>query len=41
MLVRTSLSATDPISVVALLKELGVSQRLRTLMEGESLFRVC
>ena len=38
LLVGASLSATDPISVVALLKELGASQRLRTLMEGESLF---
>ena len=37
-LVGASLSATDPISVVALLKELGASRRLRTLMEGESLF---
>ena len=37
-LVGASLSATDPISVVALLKELGASKRLRTLMEGESLF---
>jgi CPA1 family monovalent cation:H+ antiporter len=36
-LVGASLSATDPISVVALLKELGASKRLRTLMEGESL----
>lgn len=36
-LVGASLSATDPISVVALLKELGASRRLRTLMEGESL----
>ncbi|MEA5522616.1 Na+/H+ antiporter [Limnoraphis robusta Tam1] len=38
LLVGASLSATDPISVVALLKELGASQRLKTLMEGESLF---
>ncbi|MGF1494479.1 MAG: cation:proton antiporter [Microcoleaceae cyanobacterium] len=38
LLVGASLSATDPISVVALFKELGASQRLRTLMEGESLF---
>ncbi|EAW33789.1 Na+/H+ antiporter [Lyngbya sp. PCC 8106] len=38
LLVGASLSATDPISVVALLKELGAGQRLRTLMEGESLF---
>ena len=31
------MSATDPVAVVALLKELGVSKRLGTLMEGESL----
>ncbi|CAM9911883.1 unnamed protein product, partial [Chrysoparadoxa australica] len=31
------LSATDPIAVVALLKELGVSERLAVLIEGESL----
>jgi len=31
------LSATDPVAVVALLKELGVSERLATLIEGESL----
>lgn len=31
------LSATDPVAVVALLKELGVSERLGTLIEGESL----
>ena len=31
------LSATDPVAVVALLKELGVSKRLSTLIEGESL----
>ncbi len=31
------ISATDPISVLALLKELGVSRRLRVVMEGESL----
>ena len=30
-------SATDPVAVVALLKELGVSKRLSTLIEGESL----
>lgn len=29
--------ATDPISVLALLKELGVARRLRMVMEGESL----
>ena len=30
-------SATDPVAVVALLKELGVSKKLGTLIEGESL----
>ncbi|EDZ94511.1 MAG: cation:proton antiporter [Limnospira sp. PMC 1291.21] len=38
LLVGASLSATDPISVVALMKELGAPKRLRVLMEGESLF---
>lgn len=38
LLVGASLSATDPVSVVALFRELGVSKRLTTLMEGESLF---
>ena len=32
------ISATDPVAVVALLKELGASKRLATLIEGESLF---
>ncbi|MCO5555571.1 hypothetical protein L7F22_009116 [Adiantum nelumboides] len=31
------LSATDPVAVVALLKELGASKKLKTLIEGESL----
>ena len=31
------ISATDPVAVVALLKELGVSKQLSTLIEGESL----
>lgn len=30
-------SATDPVAVVALLKELGVAKDLSTLIEGESL----
>jgi NhaP-type Na+/H+ or K+/H+ antiporter len=30
-------SATDPVAVVALLKELGASKRLGTMIEGESL----
>ena len=32
------LSATDPVAVVALLKEVGASKRLGTVIEGESLF---
>jgi CPA1 family monovalent cation:H+ antiporter len=32
------ISATDPISVLALFRELGVSKRLSVLVEGESLF---
>jgi len=31
------ISATDPVAVVALLKELGISKRIGTLIEGESL----
>ena len=31
------ISATDPVAVVSLLKELGVSKRISTLIEGESL----
>ena len=38
LLVGASLSATDPVSVVALFRELGVNKRLTTLMDGESLF---
>ncbi|NEP18960.1 MAG: sodium:proton antiporter, partial [Leptolyngbya sp. SIO4C1] len=38
LLVGASLSATDPVSVIALFRELGVNKRLTTLMEGESLF---
>lgn len=38
LLIGASLSATDPVSVIALFRELGVSKRLTTLMEGESLF---
>ena len=38
LLVGASLSATDPVSVVALFRELGASKRLTILMEGESLF---
>lgn len=32
------LSATDPVAVVALLKELGAPKQLSLLIEGESLF---
>lgn len=38
LLIGASLSATDPVSVTALFRELGVSKRLSMLMEGESLF---
>lgn len=38
LLVGASLSATDPVSVVALFRELGASKGLTVLMEGESLF---
>ncbi|PSB64309.1 Na+/H+ antiporter [Chroococcidiopsis cubana SAG 39.79] len=38
LLIGASLSATDPVSVTAVFRELGVSSRLTTLMEGESLF---
>ncbi len=38
MLFGSILSATDPVAVVALLRELGASKRLATLIEGESLF---
>ncbi|NJL84248.1 MAG: sodium:proton antiporter [Chloroflexaceae bacterium] len=38
LLVGACLSATDPVSVVALFRELGASKRLTTIMEGESLF---
>ncbi len=38
LLIAASLSATDPVSVTALFRELGASKRLTTLMEGESLF---
>ena len=38
LLVGACMSSTDPISVVALLRELGASKRLTILIEGESLF---
>jgi NhaP-type Na+/H+ and K+/H+ antiporter len=31
------ISATDPVAVVALLKDVGASKRLGTIIEGESL----
>lgn len=31
------MSATDPVAVVALLKDLGASKKLSTIIEGESL----
>lgn len=38
LLYGSLISATDPISVLALFKELGVSKRLAVMVEGESLF---
>eukprot|EP00755_Sulcionema_specki_P008567 Sspe_Gene.41300::Locus_19977_Transcript_2_3_Confidence_0.600_Length_1840::g.41300::m.41300 len=38
LLFGTVLSATDPVAVVALLKELGASASISTMIEGESLF---
>jgi CPA1 family monovalent cation:H+ antiporter len=38
LLLGASLAATDPVSVVALFRELGASKRLTVVMEGESLF---
>ncbi|PSP10664.1 MAG: sodium:proton antiporter [Cyanobacteria bacterium SW_11_48_12] len=38
LLVGASLAATDPVSVVALFRQLGAGERLTVLMEGESLF---
>ncbi len=37
LLFGTVISATDPVAVVSLLKELGTSKKLGTLIEGESL----
>lgn len=37
LLFGSLISATDPISVIAILKELGVSKRLAVILEGESL----
>ncbi|CEJ44281.1 Na+/H+ antiporter [Umezakia ovalisporum] len=38
LLIGASLSATDPVSVTALFRELSVGKSLTTMMEGESLF---
>lgn len=38
LLTGALLSATDPVAVVALLREMGVPERLGLLLEGESLF---
>lgn len=38
LLFGTIIAATDPISVITLLRQLGVSKKLALLMEGESLF---
>jgi Na+:H+ antiporter len=38
LLFGTLVAATDPVSVVAAFRELGVSKRLSTIVEGESLF---
>jgi monovalent cation:H+ antiporter, CPA1 family len=38
LVLGAALAATDPVSVIALFKELGASKKLTVLMEGESLF---
>ncbi|MFB2839680.1 cation:proton antiporter [Floridanema evergladense] len=38
LLAGATLAATDPVSVIALFKELGAGKKLKTIMEGESLF---
>jgi monovalent cation:H+ antiporter, CPA1 family len=38
LLVGAIISPTDPVAVLALLRQLGLSPRLRTIVEGESLF---
>lgn len=38
LLIGSCLSATDPVSVTALFRELGVSKQLTAVIEGESLF---
>ncbi len=37
LLVGAMISPTDPVAVLALLRQLGLSERLRTIVEGESL----
>lgn len=38
ILLGAMISPTDPVAVIALLRQLGMSDRLRTIIEGESLF---
>ena len=38
LLLGAMISPTDPIAVLALLRQMGLSDRLRTIVEGESLF---
>jgi CPA1 family monovalent cation:H+ antiporter len=38
LLLGAIISPTDPIAILALLRQLGLSDRLRTIVEGESLF---
>lgn len=38
LLLSAIISPTDPIAVIALLRQLGMSSRLRVILEGESLF---
>jgi NhaP-type Na+/H+ or K+/H+ antiporter len=37
LVIGSVIATTDPVAVVALLKELGASTRFRTMIEGESL----
>lgn len=38
LLIGAVISPTDPVAVLGLLRQLGLPARLRTLLEGESLF---
>jgi CPA1 family monovalent cation:H+ antiporter len=38
LLLGAMVSPTDPVAVLALLRQLGMAERLRTIIEGESLF---